>query len=55
MATIEKAKAACSRRDLHARIKCAKAVIKAKLDYRMTVQEARMARCAELQESEVVY
>ena len=29
--------------------------MKAKLDYRMTVQEARMAWCAELQESEVAY
>ena len=29
--------------------------MKVKLDYRMTVQEARMARCAELQESEVTY
>ena len=55
MATIDKAKAACSWRDLHTRVKCAKAVMKAKLDYRMTVQEARMARCAELQESEVAY
>ena len=55
MATIEKAKAAHSWRDLHTRVKCTKAVMKAKLDYRMTVQEARMARCAELQESEVAY
>ena len=55
MATIDKAKAACSTRDLHARVKCAKAIMKAKLDYRITVQEARMARCAELQESEVTY
>ena len=29
--------------------------MKAKLDYRMTIQEARTARCAELQESEVTY
>ena len=55
MATIDKAKAAHSQRDLHARVECAKAVMKAKLDYRMTVQEARTARCAELQESEVAY
>ena len=55
MATIDKAKAARSWRDLHARVKCAKAVVKVKLDYRMTIQEARTARCAELQESEVAY
>ena len=33
MATIEKAKVAHSWRDLHARIKCTKAIMKAKLDY----------------------
>ena len=55
MATIDKAKAAHSWRDNHTRVKCTKAVMKSKLDYRMTVQEARMARCAELQESEVTY
>ena len=55
MAAIDKAKAACSQRDLHARVKCAKAIMKAKLDYHITVQEARKAQCAELQESEVAY
>ena len=55
MASIDKAKAACSWRDLHTRVKCTKAKMKAKLDYHMTVQEARMARFAELQESEVAY
>ena len=55
LSTIEKAKAACSWRDLPARVKCAKAIMKAKLDYHMTIQEARMAWCAELQESEVAY
>ena len=55
MAAIDKAKAAHSWRDLHARVECTKAIMKAKLNYRMTVQEARMARCAELQESEVAY
>ena len=55
MAAIEKAKAAHSWRDLHARVKCTKAIMKAKLNYRMTIQEARKARCAELQESEVAY
>ena len=52
MATIDKAKAAHSWRDLHTRVEC---VMKAKLNYRMTVQEARMAQCAKLQESEVAY
>ena len=55
MTAIDKAKAACSWRDLHARVKCAKAIMKAKLNYRMTIQEARTARYAELQESEVTY
>ena len=55
MATIDKAKAACSQRDLHTRVKCTTAVMKVKLDYHITIQEARMAQCAELQESEVTY
>ena len=55
MAAIDKAKVAHSQRDLHARVKCTKAVMKAKLDYHITIQEARMAWCAELQESEVAY
>ena len=55
MTAIDKAKAAHSWRDLHARVKCTKAIMKVKLDYRMTIQEARTARCAELQESEVAY
>ena len=55
MATFEEAKVAHSQRDLHARIRCAEAIMKAKLEYRMAIQEARMARCAELQDSEVVY
>ena len=38
----EEAKVAHSQRDLQARIKCAKVVMKAKLDYRVTVQEARV-------------
>ena len=55
VATNEEAKVAHSQRDLQARIKCAKVVMKAKLDYRVTVQEARVVRCAELQESEAAY
>ena len=55
VATNEEAKVARSQRDLQARIKCAKVIMKAKLDYRVTVQEARAVRCAELQESEATY
>ena len=33
----EKAKVACSRRDLRAKVKCAKAVMRAKYEYRMAV------------------
>ena len=54
-ATNAKAKVVCSRRDLRARVKCAKIMIKAKYDYRMTVQEARVERCTELKESEAAY
>ena len=52
VAANEEAKVAHSQRDLQARIKCAKVVMKAKLDYQVTVQEARVVRCAELQQSE---
>ena len=55
VAANEEAKVAHSQRDLQARIKCAKVVMKAKLDYQVTVQEARAVRCAELQESEAAY
>ena len=48
MATNEEAKVAHSQRDLQARIKCAKVIMKAKLDYQVTVQEARVVRCAKL-------
>ena len=54
-ATNEKAKVAHSRRDLRARVKCAKAVMKAKYEYCMTVQEARAERCTKLEESEAIY
>ena len=50
-----KAKVVHSRRDLRARVKFAKIMIKAKYDYHMTVQEARAERCAELEESEAAY
>ena len=55
VAAKEEAKVAHSQRDLQARIKCAKVVMKAKLDYWVTVQEARVVRCTELQESEATY
>ena len=51
----EKAKVAHSRRDLWARVKCAKAVMKAKYEYHMAIQEARAERCTELEESEATY
>ena len=55
VAANEEAKVAHSQRDLQARIKCAKVVMKAKLNYRVTVQEARAVQCAKLQESEATY
>ena len=53
--TNKKAKVAYLRRDLRAKVKCAKAVMKAKYDYRMTIQKARAERCTELEESEVTF
>ena len=47
-ATNEKAKVTHSRRDLRAKVKCAKAMMKAKYKYHMAIQEARAERCAEL-------
>ena len=40
----ERAKIVHSRKDLNAKVKCAKAVMKAKYDYRMAIQEARIIR-----------
>ena len=51
----ERAKIVHLRKDLHAKVKCAKVVMKAKYDYRMAVQEARAIRCNELQELEAAY
>ena len=51
----ERAKIIHSRKDLNAKVRCAKAVMKAKYDYRMAVQEARTIRCSQLQESEATY
>ena len=54
-ASNEKAEVAHWRRDLRAKVKCAKAVMKAKYDYHMTVQKARVERCTELEESEATF
>ena len=45
----EKAKVAHSRRDLRAKVKCAKAMMNAKYEYHMAAQEARAERCTELE------
>ena len=50
-----KAKVAHLRRDLRAKVKCAKAAIKAKYNYHMAIQEARTERCTELEELEATY
>ena len=41
--------------DLKARVKCAKAVMRAKYDYRVAIQEARAVRCSKLEEAEAAY
>ena len=51
----ERAKIVHSREDLNAKVKCAKAVMKAKYDYGMAFQEARTIKCSKLQESEAAY
>ena len=53
--TNERAKIVHSRKDLNTRVKCAKAVMKAKYNYRVAIQEARVIRCSELKESEAAY
>ena len=54
-ATNKKAKVTHLRRDLKAKVKCAKAMMKAKYDYHMTIQKARAERCTELEESEATF
>ena len=54
-ATNERAKIVHSRKDLQARVKCTKAVMRAKYDYRVAVQEARAIQCNELKEAEATY
>ena len=51
----EKAKVTHLRRDLRAKVKCAKAMMKAKYKYQMAIQKARAERCTELEESEATY
>ena len=51
----ERAKIVHSRKDLNSKVKCTKAVMKAKYDYRLAIQEARTIRCSKLQESETAY
>ena len=51
----ERAKIVHSRKDLQARVKCTKAVMRAKYDYRVAVQEARAVRCNKLKEAEATY
>ena len=54
-ATNERAKIAHSRKGLQARVKCTKAVMRAKYDYRVTVQEAKATQCNELEKVETAY
>ena len=51
----KKAKIIHSRKDLDAKVGCAKVVMKAKYNYMMAIQEARTIRCSQLQESEAAY
>ena len=54
-ASNERAKIACLRKGLQARVKCAKVVMRAKYDYQVAVQEARAAQCNEPKEAETAY
>ena len=51
----ERAKIIHSRKNLDAKVGCAKAVMAAKYNYRMAIQEARTIRCNQLQELETAY
>ena len=51
----ERAKIVHLRKDLQARVKCTKVVIRAKYDYRVAVQEARAVWCNKLKEAEAAY
>ena len=51
----EKAKIIHSRRTLNAKVGCAKVVMEAKYNYWVAIQEAKMIRSNQLQESEIAY
>ena len=51
----EKAKIIHSRKNLDAKVGCTKAVMEAKYNYRVAIQEARMIRSNQLQELETAY
>ena len=51
----ERAKFIHSRKNLNTKVGCTKVVMKAKYNYRMAIQEARMIRCIQLQESKTTY
>ena len=51
----KKAKVTHLRRDLRSKVKCARAIMKAKYKYRIAVQDARAERWTELEESEAAY
>ena len=51
----ERAKVVHLRKDLQARVKCTKVVMRAKYDYRVAIQEARAIRCSKLEEVEAPY
>ena len=54
-ATNKRARTIHLRSDLDAKVKCTKAVMKAKYEYRVAVQEARATTCNELEELEATY
>ena len=51
----ERAKIACSRKGLQARVKCTKVVMRAKYDYWVGVQETRATWCNKLEKAETLY
>ena len=53
--TNERARIVHSRNDLNAKVKCTKVVMRAKYKYRVAIQEARVTRCSEFEESEATY
>ena len=53
--TNERARIVHSRNDLNGKVRCTKAVMKAKYEYRVAVQEARAIRCSKLKELEAAY